>query len=217
MLPAHANPYRASRLDRLRFHFPPGWDMDRLLARLDALGGRAAIVGRRGSGKTTLLRELARALGGRGLEVHLVRIGHRNDPPLPPLLAGRRPGPGDAVLVDAGEELRAAGWRRVRRATRTAGVLVVTAHRPGRLPTLIELAPTPDLLRHILAELDPTWATAPDDLLAALLDENGNDLHRVLLALYDLAGTAHHPSAAGREAPWSSGVSSTRPLDVPRA
>ncbi len=186
MLPAHRNPFRTSRLERLRFRFPSGWNMERLLGRLAAAGWRGAIVGGPGTGKTTLLRELGRELAARGWRPWVLRAGHVDDPPpggLVSALTGA--GPADAVLVDTGEDLGVLGRLRLLRSARRAGALVITAHRPGRLPTLIELTVSPGLLRDLLAELDRKWAGAPLSVLGDLLDRHDHDLHRVLLELYD--------------------------------
>jgi len=190
MLSAHENPYRTSRLENLRFRFPPGWNMERLLRRLDALGGRGAITGPRGCGKTTLLGELGHALERRGQAPHRLRLGHEGNPP-PGVAAARlaRLGPGDAVLLDLGEQMGALGRWRVLRSCRRAGVVVAAAHRPWGLPVLVELAMTPRLGGELLAELDPRWRHAPPGAVEALLERHGYDLHRVLLALYDGAGS----------------------------
>ncbi len=186
-LPAHENPFRVSRLERLRFRYPAGWDLERLLARLEALGGRAAVVGPHGSGKSTLLAELGRALAGRGWRVTLLRLEGAGA--ARPLALGRAAtcGPHDALLLDGAGALGALAWRRIRRAASRAGVLVITAHRPGRLPTLLRLATSPELLAEIVAELAPGLAPGLAPELPALHARHGGDLHAALLELYDRA------------------------------
>jgi hypothetical protein len=188
MLPAHRNPFRTSRLEGLRFHFPPGWDMARLLGRLEALGGRGVIVGPPGSGKTTLLAELGRALERQGLRILRLRVGHPGDPSIASSLsaisASAREG---AILVDTGRTLDTFSRWRLVRAARRCRFLVLTAHRPGGLPTLIRLAVTPVLLGGLLAELDPGRACQMPEDLEELLSRHDHDLHRVFLELYDTA------------------------------
>jgi polynucleotide 5'-kinase involved in rRNA processing len=70
---ARDNPFRTERVLRVRFRLPSGtWDD--LLARFEALGRRAAIVGPQGSGKTTLLEDLAPRLRARGYSIRELRL-----------------------------------------------------------------------------------------------------------------------------------------------
>ncbi len=197
MLPAHLNPFRTSRLEELPYRFPPGWTVERLLGRLEALGGRGAVVGPHGSGKSSLIRELARELHRRGFSVTLARNAGELLPGGPGT-RGSRFGPGDAVLLDVAGTARPMERRRMLRAVRRAGIVVITAHRPGPLPTLIETAASAELLLWIVARLHPPWARTPLPRLARLLERYQGDLHRTLLHLYD---TARRTPAGGPLSP----------------
>jgi hypothetical protein len=168
---ARENPFRTERLEQLAYRFLDG-DWDELWRRLAALGGRGALVGPCGSGKTTLLHELAQRLPARGLRPHLVAAP---EPPPQPL------GGSDAVLIDGAERLSALAWRRCLRAARGAAILIVTQHRRGRLPTLLETRSTPALLAELVQELFP----GHDLDAAALYAATRGDLRRALLTLYD--------------------------------
>ncbi len=159
--------------------------MERLLRRLGMLGGRGAIVGPRGSGKTTLLGELRRELEGRGFHVVLARLGERR-PRIDPVLAAEMPA-ADAVLLDGAERPRPLEWHRLQRRLLHVPILVVTTHRPGRLPTLLETSTNPVLLEDLVGELAPARLADLRPELAALHRRHRGDLHRVLLELYDLA------------------------------
>ena len=119
-----------------------------LLDRLDALGRRAAIVGPQGSGKTTLLEDLAPRLRARGFEARELRL----DTEMPRFEPGfldrffASLGPRDVILFDGAEQLGWLAWSRFERRSRAAAGLVVTGHRPGLLPTLIDASTTPELL-----------------------------------------------------------------------
>ncbi len=192
---AHENPFRTARLAGLTFRFPQGWDMERLLERLREAGGRGAIVGPRGSGKTTLLGELAVELRGRGLRVVSLRMGRKR--PLLPAAVIRRAAQAGAVLVDGAERLGPLGRYRLLRRLRRVPVLVITAHRPGLLPTLLATSTDPALLADLVAELAPGAAGSLAGELTALHRRCGGDLHRAFLELYDRAAGR----ASGRAGP----------------
>lgn len=177
MLAAHDNPFRSERLDALAYRYAPGLDGAALLARLEALGHRAAIVGPEGSGKTTLSRALERSLaerfqiwritqrrGQRGLARRLPRL--RQD---------------DFVILDGAEQLASASFWRLRWQTRAAGGLLVLSHRPERLPTLVTTETSQALLESLVAELTPALACAPDALA-----RHGGNIRNALRALYDV-------------------------------
>ncbi|MEM6795917.1 MAG: hypothetical protein AAF725_18220 [Acidobacteriota bacterium] len=148
---ARENPFRASRLESLRFRLSPaGWN--RLLERWAAHGYRGALVGPHGSGKTTLLDEIAaRRSSGRAVRLRFSTEKRG--------LSGadrrlvEKVGPRDLVTVDGAEQLGPWGWRRLRRGLRPAGAVLVTAHRPGFLPTIHRHAASPELLAELVAEL----------------------------------------------------------------
>ena len=69
---ARENPFRMDRLEQVRYR-PQGTTWGAILARLEALRWRAAVVGPEGSGKTTFLEDLAGILRGQGFEVRYLR------------------------------------------------------------------------------------------------------------------------------------------------
>jgi energy-coupling factor transporter ATP-binding protein EcfA2 len=181
---AAANPYRTERIEALAFRFQRG-DWPGLLQALAAQRGRGAIVGAQGSGKTTLLEALARHLQTEGLRVRLVRMSTSDRRVRWSRL--REVGAGDAVLVDGAEQLGPLTWLQLRARTRRAAVLVVTTHRPGRLPAVHHTATSPALLASLVHELLAGEARpAPSGAeLAALFRRHDGNLREALLALYD--------------------------------
>ncbi|MEJ2188459.1 MAG: hypothetical protein P8Y93_03410, partial [Acidobacteriota bacterium] len=177
------NPFASHRIDALPFR-APGTSLEELATRLDAVGGRAEIVGPEGSGKTTLLEQLARCLPGEIVLVALVGpcpdVWRSIDARLPP-----RIGPRHTVLVDAAGRLGPSGQLMLRRKTRNAGRLVVTRHRPGRLPTLYHCRTTPTLLTDLVRELAPVHVPNLEPGLGELFDRHHGNLRMCLRELYD--------------------------------
>lgn len=198
-LRARDNPFATHRLEALAYRLPGGTTWEGLLDRFEGLGRRAALVGPEGRGKTTLLEQLGVRLEGRGLRLRRVtlRRGERR----PPREVERRllegAGPGDLLLVDGAQELGWWPWRRLERAARRAGGLLVTRHRPGRLPTLLRCETSPELLEDLVAELLGGRHRLPGDLpseLDRMYQRHGGDLRAALQELYDRwAGLAPSP------------------------
>jgi hypothetical protein len=190
---ARDNPFGAQRLLALRYRIS-GLTWDDLLARLAALGYRAALVGPHGHGKTTLLEELAVHLEGRGFRLRAATL-HDGDRRLSAdqertLFADltRR----DCLLLDGAEQLNPLSWRRAERRSRAAGGLIVTSHRAGLLTTLVECRTTPELLNDLVRELLGEGEEAagglpasPEELHAQLFTRHGGNLRDVLRELYD--------------------------------
>lgn len=182
---ARDNPFGAQRLLALRYRLA-GLTWDDLLARLAALGHRAALVGPHGHGKTTLLEDLAVRLEERGFRLRSATL-HQGDSRLSAdqeraLFADLTPR--DYLLLDGAEQLNALSWRRVERRSRAAGGLVVTAHRAGLLPTLVECRTSPELLAGLLREL--LGAEADELRPEQLYARHGGNLRDALRELYDL-------------------------------
>lgn len=178
------NPFASHAVEKLAFRMQ-GRSLEDLLDRLEALRWRAAIVGPQGSGKTTLLEELARHLDAAAI---LIRLPGSCRHPLAVARAGL-PSPLDSrhmVLTDSAEQLGPLAWRRWLVATRRARGLVITAHHPGRLPTLIKTTTSPELLAELVSELAPAEMHSLEPLLSELHEKHGGDARACLRALYDL-------------------------------
>jgi hypothetical protein len=181
---ARDNPFRAERVEAVPFRFLDG-DWGGLMERLDELGGRAAVVGPDGSGKTTLTAELADRLEARGLRIRRLLLNDRR-PAFPErfldaFFDGLRRD--DAVVLDGADRMPRRAWARFERRARRAACLVVTSHRPGRLPTLIECRTTPELLDDVARELlGGEGPPAPAD---ELFRRHRGNLRNALRELYD--------------------------------
>ncbi len=184
---ARDNPFAAERLQTIRYR-PLHTTLDRILARLHELNYRAAIIGPEGSGKTTLLEDLQQLLERKDLRTRLVFV---ND-------TARLDSPGcrrllseltrDAILLlDGADLIRRSDWSLLKRHTIThAYGLVITSHRRGLLPTLLECTTSAALLKEIVAELLPQGRTIPAGFLDSLYLRHQGNLRACLRELYDL-------------------------------
>ena len=194
---ARDNPFGATRvLAAIRYTDPAG-DLDDsrqsaalLLPRLAALRYRAAIVGPHGSGKTTLLEDLEHVLAERGFRITHVRLDSENRV-LPrqwrawrsPLARGLEAH--DIVCLDGAEQLNPIAWMWFRWRTRRAGGLIVTTHRPRRLPSLVVCATNAALLDRIIQRLAPDRLSAAPPAAELFRRHRGN-LRNALRELYDV-------------------------------
>ena len=97
-------------------------------------------------------------------------------------------------MLDGAEQMGRLDWLQFHRRTQTAGGLIITSHRPGRLPTLLGCATTPALLTEIVTELlgDPRSAAALQ--LDELYQRHAGNLRHALRELYDVY--AERPAGA---------------------
>ena len=180
---ARDNPFQASRIERVPYGFPDGSSWELLLQRLQELDNRAALVGPEGSGKTTLLEELDARIQNLGYRTWLIRARAGRAGVDLPLEVGKN----DVLLIDSAERLNWLEWRRLKWATRTAGGLVITSHRPGLLPTLFECRTTPALFAEIVRQLtsvDQFKSFAPEHVDQLFAAHRGN-IRAALRELYN--------------------------------
>jgi hypothetical protein len=183
----HDNPFATcwTRPGALPFRFRDGQSADQLVARLAAQGWQGAIVGPHGSGKTSLLETLKPALRAAGCTFTTIslRNGQRRLPKLNVKFNADR----SLLIVDGYEQL---GWierARLKRRCRRAKIgLLVTAHAPTNIATLIRLAPDRMLIEQLVAQLSArtsTPITAAD--VAASYACHESNVREIFFDLYD--------------------------------
>ena len=181
------NPFNVQKLRGIRYRFS-GQTWDGLLESLATLHWRAAIVGPHGHGKTTLLEDLMPRLEARGFRIRSVML-HTGDRRLGREqrdLLFRNLGPRDILCVDGAEQLGRWSWLALRLRSRAAGGLLITSHRAGLLPTLVDCETTPELLAGIVRDLLGGAGEGVDPV--EMWVRHGGNVREALWELYDVWG-----------------------------
>lgn len=186
---ARENPFRSDRVERIAYWFEHDtWDT--LLERFARLSRRAAIVGPEGTGKTTLLEQMAGRLSELGWEAVLERMSPADGAARAGDMLRRAAAlaPRDVLLLDGADHLPPLAWLRLRRRTRSAGGLLITSHRAGMLPTLIDTSASLRIVRDVVAGLLGGKCPAVERALPGLLAARRGNVRLILRDLYDLYG-----------------------------
>ena len=184
---ARDNPFATARVHQIRYRLPDGLTWEELLAGLESMNWRGAIVGPEGVGKTTLLEDFEPRLRERGFEVVWLRLT-REEPrfSVATLVQLASLDSRHIILFDGAEQLSRWTWWRFLRGVRRTGGLLITSHRTGLLPTLLECKTAPELLVEIVANLldeTPEACRAHADFL---FHKHQGNLREALRELYDV-------------------------------
>jgi hypothetical protein len=182
---ARDNPFSTDRVLRVRYRLSgEGWES--LLARLAALNHRAAIVGPEGAGKTTLLEDLEPHLAAKGFEAVWLRLTREQPAFAPGVLQQLRTlDSRHFILFDGAEQLSRWSWWRFKSATRDVGGLVITSHRHGLLPMVIECRTDAALLASIVSELLSEPVERHQAAAERLFTKHRGNIREALRELYD--------------------------------
>jgi hypothetical protein len=183
------NPFATcwTRLGALPFRFNNGHCLEELVSKLAAHQWHGSIIGPHGSGKSTLLDTLkpAIATADRSIQTISLRDGQRRLPR--DFFASHASGANTVIIIDGYEQL---GWlARVHVSLRcfvTGAGLLVTSHKPTRIPALIHLAPDRQLIEQLVDDLCAevsTTITRAD--IAASHACHGSNVREILFDLYD--------------------------------
>ena len=179
------NPFCSGAIERLEFRLPGALTWDTLIAKLENSNWIGAIVGPHGSGKSTLIEQLGPHLEARGLRPRLFRLTAESvqadrDALLATARELRAP---DLLLLDGAEQLSTRQWLPLRVAVDSLAGCVVTLHRTGRLPILLETETTPALLAELIADL--TGCSLAPGEAASIHARNRGNMRECFRELYD--------------------------------
>jgi hypothetical protein len=186
MLPARANPFRADRIEALRYRLDEAsWRA--LLDRFVAHERRGVLVGPHGSGKTTLREEIERRLRADGFTVRSLVLGDDRRVAWSDLRTLVADADAQTVIsLDGIDRMSSLLWWRFRRSTTTIGGILATSHVCGRLPVLHHHETSADLVRSLIQELtDAATATTLHSRCAVLFERHRGDVRACLRSLYD--------------------------------
>ena len=184
---ARDNPFKTDSVLGVRYRLRDRtWG--ELLGQLRRLGYRAAVVGPHGSGKTTLLEDLEPHLASLGFSVIRLRLDDQTRRFERGFLRSlfRNLGERDLLLFDGAEQMGRLAWLRFKSEAKRAGGLIITSHRRGRLPTLIECDTSPELLGEIIRELIGGEAEARCGMAEKLYAKHRGNLRDALREMYDM-------------------------------
>lgn len=191
---ARDNPFRTESVLRVRYRLL-GIEWDQLLGRCEQLQYRAALVGACGSGKTTLLEDLEPRLRAKGFETVRLRLNHQSSHQERWSLLNTTSR--HFLLFDGAEQLNWVAWQFFKWRTRRAAGLIITTHKPGRLPTLWNCNTSAELLSEIMAAVlaGSRFTTPPADPADLFRKHKGN-LREALRECYDLMARGEHDKSA---------------------
>jgi hypothetical protein len=192
------NPFATcwTRPGAIAFRFDDGQSAEALVARLASQNWTGAIVGPHGSGKSTLLESLKPALLRAGCQVRSIALRDHERRLPDDFWRECTSASGECrllIIIDGFEQL---GWlqrARVKRfcRRRRAGLLV-TAHRPIRIRTLIELLPDFRLVNQLVGGLCANVSTAVTvEDVAASHASHGHNVREILFDLYRVHERMH--------------------------
>lgn len=185
----HDNPFATcwTRPGALRFVFADGDSLATVTDRLELHGWRGQIVGAHGSGKSTLLAELAVEMRRRGRAVYGTSLrGSRRWLPDDVFAAARR-GPPAVIVIDGHERVAwPHRWRLACCCRSYATGLLVTAHRPLRLPMLARTAPDLAIVQRLVDQLTGgACAAFTQGYVAASFARHNGNVREIFFDLYD--------------------------------
>lgn len=183
---ARDNPFRSEQIESLGYRLE-GTTWTELLARCERLDYRCAVVGPYGSGKTTFLEELEKKLQGAEFRTRLIRLRTSRRVFVLTLLNRLTRGltRRHLLLFDSAGQLNYAAWHWLRWNARHARGLIITVHKPGRLPTLWECRTSSALLAELLERLLDCCPDEGRQLAAKLYDKHGGNLREAFRECYD--------------------------------
>ncbi len=184
---ARDNPFSTHRVERI-LSFDPllsGTNWEEIERRWTALNRRASLVAPHGAGKSTFMDAFQARLEASGhsvLRLFLNQESHK--------LAEEQWGMLEhcsrkIVLLDGEEQLGHFSRRRFYRLTQDCSGLLVSRHKPTKLPQLLVLDPDMDLLVACIDRLAPQHLAQLQPMLEEWWRELHGNIREILLRCYD--------------------------------
>ncbi len=190
--PARNNPFATEHLQKIRYRFSDE-SLAELLCHFDTLGKQAAIVGPQGHGKTTLQKELASAMVPSQTQWVKLREGDRIIPQSILHEVFSKTGTSDLICVDGAEQLSWWNWKKFLRQLGKDQRCLITSHRQGLLPTLINCKTSVSLLADLVTELTSTPDAAQQKELELIFIKHRGDIRQSIRELYDRCSNGAWP------------------------
>jgi energy-coupling factor transporter ATP-binding protein EcfA2 len=186
MLKAKDNPFRSSRLEKIRYELPS--DVLETLVDQALNESCSCLLGPKGTGKSTLLEDLEPLLQQRGYTTHWIRLTLES--PHEDHTAARvqvkQLGKGEVCLVDGAEVLSFVNWHRLCwLARKNQMTLIATLHRKRGVSILRRTQPDWALMQRFVRQLSGTYYTNQlnDHAQLAFQTSHGN-MREVFRACY---------------------------------
>ena len=184
---AHENPFNVQRIEKIRYN-PLDTTIPQLLDKLEQLNYRAAIAGPEGSGKTTLLEDLKKYLKQKNINTINFFINDTNpctSANINKLIESLN---GDEiVLLDGADLISPLKWLIFKKKIlKHAAGLIITTHKPSKLPVLIECRTTVALFKNIVKQLIGGEHSLDCADLEQIYDSHNGNIRSALAQLYDI-------------------------------
>jgi len=193
--PARKNPFATEHLKKIRYRFSDS-SLNSLLNHFETLNYRAAIVGPQGYGKTTLQKELASAMAPTQTHWIKLREGDRKIPQSILYDIFSQAGTNDLICVDGAEQLSWWNWKKLLRQLGKDQRCLITSHRQGLLPTLINCKTSVSLLSDLVTELTFTSDTVQQKELELIFKKHRGDIRQSIRELYDRCSNGAWPASS---------------------
>lgn len=187
------NPFSVSRQHGLKYRFTEGDDWDQFMRRLVTQNWSGALVGKKGTGKTTLLLELEPKLTrlGFGIKHLFLNCKKRKFSRVELNLIMNELTDNDIILFDGSEQMNWWRWQIFLWQTRKSKGLIITVHKPSKLPTILRTSTSFDYFKEIVHELIQNHSNlqnlSTSEQLYNLFEKHGGNIRLALRDLYDLA------------------------------
>lgn len=183
---ARTNPFASRQMESLDYQCTD-MPLKEIMARLQTLHYRAAIVGPEGSGKTTLLETIGNRLRETGFKTVFIKFDTENNRLNKNLFIPDRQIPfhRHAFLIDGAEQLSRLSRIRLYASAKKAGALVITSHRTTKLPILVQTSTSPALLYDLVLKLVGQQKMTGWQEINRLFEIHNGNIRLALRTLYD--------------------------------